>query len=194
VPTQSTIRWFEVDGLTVQILTPLDELPDPVTTIAVTPLIVIDTGDGPRACLTGARLSRPPICSGPRLIGLDIDTLSGVEEAGGTRFGGDGRTRFVGAWDGEDITLTAPPEQITPSPLPSDRPPAAPTGNTDEQLRAIQSRLIPVLSRYGGRSSIRDGWVQLWVTVIDRPLVAAFASVVDDPTPILLIGAAEVLG
>ncbi len=49
------------EGFNVQKPTELAELPVDATRIAGVPaVLVVDTGDGPRACLTGARLSLPP--------------------------------------------------------------------------------------------------------------------------------------
>jgi len=193
-PRKSALATFDVGGLTVQVITPLDELPQQATTVAVIPSIVIDTGTGPRACLTGARLSLPPQCSGPKLIGLDIDTLPGVEARNGTRWIEDGGTRFVGRWDGTDITLTLLPEAVTDSQPTTDEPPPPPTGYSDDQLKTIQTQVSAVLEDSpGGNSHIFGGWVVVSTGVVDRSVAARFLAAVDDPTPILLVGQAEIL-
>ena len=137
-------------------------------------------------------MSLPPKCGGPRLIGLDIDTLQGVEERAGTRWVSAARTRVVGTWDGADITLTHPPEQLTFRQPRTGAPPTAPTGYGEAQLRAIQSQVGSALQGpWSGH--ISDGWVHVRVGVIDRSLIAAPAAAVDDPAPSLLLGQVELL-
>ena len=82
--------------------------PDPTpraTPEVVATTTVLDAGSGPQLCLGGVQQSHPPQCGGPAVTGWDWDEVE-HDAVGGVRWGSyDVR----GTWDGERLTLTAPP-------------------------------------------------------------------------------------
>jgi hypothetical protein len=68
---------------------------------------VLESPDhGPQLCLGGVMDSYPPQCGGPDVVGWDWDAVEDEESANGTTWG---TYTVVGTWDGESLTLTAPP-------------------------------------------------------------------------------------
>jgi hypothetical protein len=67
---------------------------------------VLESPDhGPQLCAAVAE-SYPPQCGGPDVVGWDWAEVDGEESANGTTWGS---YQVVGTWDGERLTLTAPP-------------------------------------------------------------------------------------
>jgi hypothetical protein len=189
----SPVKTFVVDGVTVQVRTPLDELPDVATRVAITPSLLLDEGQGPQVCFGGTD-SVPPQCSGPLLLGVDIADMEGVQEGGDTRWVEEPATRFVGNWNGADITVTSRSPSAGASPTVNSRPPTPPAGYSESDLRAIQSRLNQLRGEYGGSSAVSGGWVWINLDVVDGDTARAFAAELDDASPVLIRASAEILG
>jgi hypothetical protein len=71
---------------------------------------------GPQLCRIVAQ-SYPPQCGGPDLVGWDWTEVDGEESVLGTTWGD---YEVTGTWDGERLTLTAPPASATS--LPTEEP------------------------------------------------------------------------
>jgi hypothetical protein len=186
------VKYFEIDGLTLMVPTTLDELPDRASTISVIPDFVIDSGDGPVVCLTGARMSSPPQCSGPHLIGLEMSTLPDTQTTGETTWT-ESPVRFTGSWDGRNITLTEPPEfdPVRPAEVIPERPKAP--ERTDTELQAVWDEILPVMEEgRWGSVAIEDGWLVVTVGIVDKQTARLFAQAASDASPLLLVGLAEV--
>jgi len=185
---------FVVSGVTVRVQTVLGEIPDRATTVAITPDTIIDSGDGPHACLLVTLTSRPPQCSGPALIGFDIGTLPGVVESEGVRWASTRGLRFVGTWDGADLMRIQPPETIVELPNSEINLPPPERDHTKEQLAAIQKELQTYPGDgHGHIALVENGWVVVTVGVVDASIASSLAAAVVDPSVIYLIGGAEIL-
>lgn len=154
----SPIRYFEVAGVEVQVMTPLEELPDHATVVRFSGTL-IDSGDGLELCMGGVALSLPPQCSGPVVDGLD--RAGWTETQNGVTWGG---RRVTVAWpptaDGHFTLVSADAIQQLPS--------------TDDAMIAAMSTLPPPcegIERFTDRDTVSayatahpDQTSALWVT------------------------------
>lgn len=154
----SPIRYFEVAGVEVQVMTPLEDLPDHATVVRFSGTL-IDSGDGLELCMGGVALSEPPQCSGPVIDGLDPAGWTGSKS--GVTWGS---RRLTVAWppaDPDHLTLvSADPIQQLPS--------------TDDGMIAAMSTLPPPcegIERFTDRDTVSayatahpDQTGALWVT------------------------------
>ena len=120
------LRTFDVDGLAVEVLTPLDELPQHATVVRFTTTLIDSGRGGLELCISGVSDSLPPQCRGPVVDGLDptgwTETQSGV------------------TWGDRTVTVAWPPSADGHLTLIADEPALA-LPSTDDEMVAAMSQL-----------------------------------------------------
>ncbi len=116
----------------------------------VTTTVLESPEHGPQLCLGGVAESLPPQCGGPDIVGWDWESVADEESELGTTWG---VYAVIGTYDGEQFTLTEPPQPGThqsagrtdelPPTTPCDTPPGGwavvdPSTATDEAMFAAQ--------------------------------------------------------
>jgi hypothetical protein len=87
---------------------------DPDRRYEATTTVLEAPGHGAQLCLGGVAESYPPQCGGPEVVGWNWDDVDDETSASGTTWGD---YHVVGTWDGERLTLTAPPgAPVRPTP------------------------------------------------------------------------------
>lgn len=124
--TATSWRTFDVDGLAVEVLTPLAELPQHATVVRFTGTLIDSGRGGLELCITGVNDSLPPQCRGPVVDGLDptgwTETQSGV------------------TWGERTVTVAWPPTGNGHLTLVDDEPTLA-LPSTDDEMVAAMSQL-----------------------------------------------------
>jgi hypothetical protein len=124
---------------------------------------VMDVAGQAELCLGPVAESYPPQCSGIPLDGWTWEGIEGSETSGDVRWGA---YAVQGTYDGESLTVTAPPIMLAlydPMPLPD--PTGGEPGQGDEAtLLALQEELPDRLGDEYLSSSVENGY--LWVDVV----------------------------
>ena len=124
---------------------------------------VMDAAGRAELCLGPVAESYPPQCSGIPLDGWTWEGIEGGETSGDVRWGA---YAVQGTYDGESLTVTAPPIMLAlydPMPLPD--PTGGEPGQGEEaSLLALQEELPDRLGDEYLSSSVENGY--LWVDVV----------------------------
>ncbi len=133
-------------------------------------ITVMDTGDGPEACLGAVAESYPPQCGGPPIAGWDWkDHGRYAEKQGSTRWG---EFALRGTWDGGTFTLVeaipAALYDVKPVGEPSYPEPAV--DHTDAELEQIAEEVGRTLPGAQGAYPDNNGHVLVDVTYDDGTL------------------------
>ncbi|WP_110182167.1 hypothetical protein [Nocardioides solisilvae] len=132
-----------------------------VTTLG--PVLVLDQGDQPVACLGGAAESLPPQCEGTRLEGWEWEEHPEHESTGGVRWGDFALT---GTWDGTVLEVTeAVPAAGYDGEWPGDETPGTPCPEpaggwqVEDPARTSGATLDEVLRRAGQLPGYAEAWL-----------------------------------